>query len=78
MKNSTPLIVTLLSTILFSLLSYFGYSPDPKLSADTISYADQAAQAISTKNWIMLGTTLVSFIAVVYVWWKGKSSSAAS
>lgn len=72
MKNSTPLIVTLISTLVFSLLSYFGYSPDPQLSADTIQYADQAMSAISAKNWIMLGTTLVSFVAVLYVWWKDR------
>lgn len=76
MKNSTPLIVTLISTLVFSLLSYFGYSPDPQLSSDTIQYADQAVQAISAKNWIMLGTTVVSFVAVVYVWWKGRTAAA--
>lgn len=73
-QNSKPLIVTLLSTILFGLLSYFGFSPDPQLASDTIAYADQATQAISAKNWIMLGTSLVSFIAVVYVWWKSRSA----
>ncbi len=74
MESKTPLIVTLASTILFGLLSYFGFSPDPQLANDTIAYADQAVQAISAKNWIMLGTSLVSFIAVVYVWWKGRAS----
>lgn len=73
-QNSKPLIVTLLSTILFGLLSYFGFSPDPQLASDTIAYADQATQAISAKNWIMLGTSLVSFIAVVYVWWKSRTA----
>lgn len=73
MQNSKPLIATLLSTIFFGLLSYFGFSPDPALASDTIAYADKAAQAISAKNWIMLGTTLFSFVSLVYVWWKGRS-----
>jgi hypothetical protein len=73
MQNK-PLIVTLLSTILFGLLSYFGFSPDPALASDTIAYADKASQAISAKNWIMLGSALVGFGSLVYVWWKGRST----
>jgi hypothetical protein len=72
MQSKTPLIVTLLASIVFGLLSFFGYSPDPQLINDTYNYAGQAQNAISVKNWIALGTSTVSFAALVYVWWKGR------
>ena len=76
MKDSkTPLIVVLISSIAFGLLSFFGYSPDPQLINDTVAFADQAAPAISMKNWLQLATSLVSFGALVFVWWKNRAGS---
>lgn len=75
MQSKTPLIIVLLGSILFGLLSFFGYSPDPKLIGDTINYADQAQEAISMKNWIALATVLISAGAAIFSWWKGKSSN---
>lgn len=74
MQSKTQLIVVLLGSIAFGLLSFFGYSPDPKIIGDTISYADQAKEAISMKNWISLATVLISFGALLFAWWKGKSN----
>lgn len=74
MQSKTQLIVVLLGSIAFGLLSFFGYSPDPKIIGDTINYADQAKEAISMKNWISLATVLISFGALLFAWWKGKSN----
>ncbi len=74
MQSKTQLIVVLLGSIGFGLLSFFGYSPDPKIIGDTINYADQAKEAISMKNWIALATVLISFGALVFAWWKGRAS----
>lgn len=74
MQSKTQLIVVLLGSIAFGLLSFFGYSPDPKIIGDTINYADQAKEAISMKNWISLATVLISFGALLFAWWKGRSS----
>lgn len=72
-QGKTPLVIVLLASILFGLLSFFGYSPDPQLINDTYNYAGQAHTAISMKNWLALGTATVSFGALVYVWWKGRA-----
>ena len=74
-ESKTPLIVTLLSSIALGLLSYFGFSPDQQLASDVVAYSDQAATAISMKNWLQLATVLVSFGALVFVWWKNRAGS---
>lgn len=77
-QDNRPLWVILLSSIAFALLSYFGFSPDPQLISDTIAYADQAKTAVSMKNWLALATATVSFGALVWVWWKGRSARSGT
>lgn len=75
MQSKTPLIVTMAASIIFGLLSFFGYSPDPQLINDTVAFADQAAPAIQMKNWLALATSLVSFGAVLFIYWKDRTRS---
>lgn len=72
-QTKTPLIVVMVFSVLTGLLSYFNYTPDPKLVNDSVAFADQAIPAIQMKNWLQLATALVSFGAFLFIYWKDRT-----
>lgn len=65
-----PLLLTVLSTVVFAIAAYFGYSPDLQ-AADTIGTGvGQAAEAISTRNYLLAGSVIVNLLIWGYNYWR--------
>lgn len=67
----------IIATLLAAVSAFLGFSPDPQVASDLVAYADQAKTAISMRNWIALGSTLVSAGVFVYLWVTGRKTAVA-
>ena len=78
MKPKSPILM-LLVTAVFALLQYFGYSPD-LAAADTLSDSvGDAANALTTRNYILLGSVLMTAAIFAFDYWKKlKAGSGGS
>ena len=66
----------IIATLLAAVGGFLGFSPDPQVASDLVAYADQAKTAISARNWISLGSTLVSAGVFVYLWVTGRKTAS--
>lgn len=73
-----PHVLTVVATIIFALMAYFGFSPNLAVAGDISEAAKQAADAIATRNWILGINGLVAFGALVWDYIKGNGEAGGS
>jgi len=71
-----PHILTVVATLIFALMAYFGFSPNLAVAGDIGEAAKQAADAIATRNWILGINGLVALGALVWDYIKGDNGEA--
>lgn len=71
-----PHVLTVVATLIFALMAYFGFSPDLQAAGDISDAAKQAADALATRNWILGINGLVALGALVWDYIKGGDSEA--
>ena len=76
MKNK-PFLFTVVATIFFAVLAYFGFTPDLDAANALGGKAQEVANAISTRNWILAGQGIVALGAFLYAWINGDGNSEA-
>lgn len=76
--SNKPLIFTVIATLLFAALAYFGFSPDLAVAADLSDAAKKAADAIAMRNYILAGEAIIALGALVYNWIKGSNQSGSA
>jgi len=73
-----PHVLTVIATLIFALMAYFGFSPNLEAAGDISEAAKQAADAIATRNWILGINGLVAFGALVWDYIKGNGEAGGS
>jgi len=73
-----PHVLTVIATLIFALMAYFGFSPNLEAAGDISDAAKQAADAIATRNWILGINGLVAFGALVWDYIKGNGEAGGS
>lgn len=76
MKNK-PLAFTVVATIFFAVLAYFGFTPDLDTASALGGKAQEVANAVHTRNWILAGQAIVAAGAFLYDWISGSSNGEA-
>jgi len=76
MKNK-PLAFTVVATIFFAVLAYFGFTPDLDTASALGGKAQEVANAVHTRNWILAGQAIVAAGAFLYDWISGGSNGEA-
>lgn len=71
-----PHILTVVATLIFALMAYFGFSPNLEAAGDISDAAKQAADALATRNWILGINGLVALGALIWDYIKGSNGEA--
>ena len=75
--NNKPFLFTVVATIFFAVLAYFGFTPDLDAANALGGKAQEVANAISTRNWILAGQGIVALGAFLYAWINSDGNSEA-
>lgn len=71
------LLWTVVATLFFSGFAYFGYSPDLQVANNLGDAAHQAADAISTRNYILAGQVIVGAGVLLWNYLTGRRKKIA-
>lgn len=71
MKNK-PLLFTVVATVFFAVLAYFGFTPDIPTADILTGKAKEVADALYVRNWILAGQGIVALGAFLYAWISGE------
>ncbi len=63
-----PFLLTVAATLLFSVLAYFGFTPDLDTATDLATRAAESKAAFEARNYLLAGTGIVGIIAFIYDW----------
>ena len=72
-----PHVLTVIATLIFALMAYFGFSPNLEAAGDISDAAKQAADALATRNWILGINSLVAFGALVWDYIKSGEAGGS-
>lgn len=77
MKNK-PLLFTVVATLFFAILAYFGFTPDLDAANALGGKAQEVADAIHVRNWILAGQGIVALGTFLYSWINGDGEAGGS
>ncbi len=72
-----PHVLTVIATLIFALMAYFGFSPNLEAAGDISDAAKQAADALATRNWILGINSLVVLGALIWDYIKGGEAGGS-
>lgn len=66
-----PHVLTVVATLIFALMAYFGFSPNLDAAGDITASAKEVADALAARNWILGLNGAIALGALIWEYVRG-------